>query len=114
MVFDRLSQPIPREERRRLYLYKIAALSPNVRFMDYLLNFIEDRFQLLPRESPSRQICFRPQFTAFVSANKTKGGLHVSLLARSFSQALFNARSSRTGASLLSRIRTISSQHAAS
>jgi len=84
IVFDRLSQPIPREERRRLYLYKIAALSPNVRFMDYLLNFIEDRFQLLPRESPSRQICFRPQFTAFVSANKTKGGLHVSLFGEEF------------------------------
>jgi hypothetical protein len=81
--FDSLSEEIPRKDRGRLYLYKVANQS-NQRFMDYLLNFIEERFHLLPRESPSRQICFRPQFVAFVSANKTKGGLHVSLFGEEF------------------------------
>ena len=84
MIFDSLSEPIPRADRHRLYLYRIGSLSPNVRFMNYLLDFIEERFKLLPRESPSRQICFRPQFTAFVSVNKTRGGLHISLFGDSF------------------------------
>lgn len=84
MIFDSLSQEIPRADRKRLYLYRIASGSPNIRYMDYLLEFIEDRYHLLPRESPSQQICFRPQFTAFVSANKTRGGLHISLFGEEF------------------------------
>jgi hypothetical protein len=84
MKVDSLSQPIPREERSRLHLYRVAKFSPNVSFMDHLLDFIENRFNLFPRQSPSLQICFRPQFAAFVSANKTCGGLHVSLFGESF------------------------------
>jgi hypothetical protein len=83
-MFDSLSQPIPRQERSRLYLYIVAKFSPNIGFMDHLLDFIEDRFGLLPRQSPSRLICSRPQFTAFVSATKTRGGLHISLFGESF------------------------------
>ena len=84
MIFDSLSQEIPRADRKRLFLYRTASGSPNIRYMDYLLDFIEERYHLLPRESPSQQICFRPQFTAFVSANKTRGGLHISLFGEEF------------------------------
>ena len=84
MIFDSLSQEIPREERNRLFLYKRASGSPNVRYMDYLLDFIEERYDLLPRESPSQQICFRPHFTAFVGVNKTRGGLQISLFGEEF------------------------------
>jgi hypothetical protein len=83
-LFDSLSDPIPREERSRLYLYRAARFSPNIGFMDDLLDFIESRFDLLPRQSPTRLICFRPQFTALVSATKTRGGLHVSLFGETF------------------------------
>jgi hypothetical protein len=83
IVHDKLSQEIPREQRGRFRLYKEAELT-NQRFMNYLLDFIEDRFHLLPRESPAQQICFRPQFVAFVGANRTRGGLRVSLFGEEF------------------------------
>ncbi len=52
--------------------------------MDYLLDFVHDKLGFLPRESPTQQICFRPQFAAFVGANKTHGGLRVSLYGETF------------------------------
>jgi hypothetical protein len=52
--------------------------------LDYLLDFVEDRLKLLPRESPSLQICFRPQFAAIIAANKTQGGLRISLFGDHF------------------------------
>lgn len=83
MIHDRLSQEIPKKDRGRLYLYKIT--SPvNQRFLDYLLDFINEKLGFLPRESPTQQICFRPQFAAFVSANKTQGGLRISLYGEHF------------------------------
>jgi hypothetical protein len=81
---DSFSQPIPRGDRRRLRLYRDARFSPNIEFMDHLLDFIEERFGLLPCQSQSNLICFRPQFTAFVSSNKTCGGLHISLFGECF------------------------------
>jgi hypothetical protein len=84
IVHDSLSQEIPRADRKRLYLYRIASGSPNIRYMDHLLDFIEERYQLLPRESPSQQICFRPQFAAFVGATQTTGGLQISLFGEEF------------------------------
>jgi hypothetical protein len=60
--------------------------------MDHLLDFIEERFGLLPRQSPSGLICFRPQFTAFVSAVKNKGGLYVSLFGKGFSKPTERAK----------------------
>jgi len=71
-LYDSLSQGIPRNRRKGLYLYQLVKFSPNIQFMDHLLDFIEEKFELLPRQSPAGQICFRPQFAAFVSARKTK------------------------------------------
>ncbi len=42
----------------------------NRRYMHRLLNFVRKEFGLLPRISPSNQICFRPQFCAIVNAGK--------------------------------------------
>jgi hypothetical protein len=83
MKQDRLSVEIPKADRNRLSLYKSAS-SVNQRFLSYLLDFVETRFGLLPRESPTLQICFRPQFAAFVAANKTQGGLRISLFGDHF------------------------------
>jgi len=83
MIQDRLSIESPRTNRSRLSLYKHAS-DVNRRFMDYLLDFVEERLKLFPRESPSLQICFRPQFAAFVAANKTQGGLRISLFGDQF------------------------------
>jgi hypothetical protein len=86
-LYDSLSEVIPRKERSRLYLYRLVKYSPNIELMDHLLDFIEDSFGLLPRQSPSLQICFIPQFAAFVHATKIQGGLHVSLFGKSFRSA---------------------------
>src|SRR5262249_5386273 len=78
------SEEIPRAVRNRLYLYKIALNSPNIRYMDDLLDFIQERFRLLPRQSSFGEIYLFPQFAAFVSAQEKSGGLHISLYGQQF------------------------------
>lgn len=80
---DNLSDEIQKSDRRTLSLYKNSN-KVNQRFLDYLLDFIEEKWRLLPRESPELQICFKPALVAFVQANKTRGGIRISLFGKNF------------------------------
>ncbi|MEK7801538.1 MAG: hypothetical protein AAB276_03700 [Pseudomonadota bacterium] len=67
MKQNKLSQEIPRDIRERLSCFGKASVI-NREFMHKILDFVHDKFALLPRVSEAGQICFQPQFCAIIYA----------------------------------------------